>query len=115
MILTFKTRGHFKGLGGELMLQACALLIKKCSLIHFPVEDRKTIDDWQRLLEECLSHEVAAVKLRGAEAHEAFLNEYYTDVSISREQRDSLVDRYLAQLRSNNQTVRIGFAQAIGA
>lgn len=33
----FRKRGQFKGLGGELMKQACAVLIKKCSIVHFPI------------------------------------------------------------------------------
>lgn len=96
------------------MKQACALLIKKCALVHFPVHQTSTADDWQNLLEECLGHEIATVKLKSAEAHAAFLNEYYTDATISKEQRANLVNRYLGQLKSNHQTVRIGFAQAIG-
>ncbi|XP_032665770.1 tubulin-specific chaperone D isoform X2 [Odontomachus brunneus] len=37
IIRTFRSRGQFKGLGGELMKQACAVLIKKCSVVHFPI------------------------------------------------------------------------------
>lgn len=37
IVRTFKSRGQFKGLGGELMKQACAVLIKKCSIVHFPI------------------------------------------------------------------------------
>jgi len=37
IVRTFRNRGQFKGLGGELMKQACAVLIKKCSIVHFPI------------------------------------------------------------------------------
>lgn len=37
IVSTFKKRGQFKGLGGELMKQACAVLIKKCSIVNFPI------------------------------------------------------------------------------
>lgn len=37
IVSTFRKRGQFKGLGGELMKQACAVLIKKCSIVHFPI------------------------------------------------------------------------------
>lgn len=37
IISTFRKRGQFKGLGGELMKQACAVLIKKCSIVNFPI------------------------------------------------------------------------------
>lgn len=37
IVSTFRKRGQFKGLGGELMKQACAVLIKKCSIVNFPI------------------------------------------------------------------------------
>lgn len=149
IVRTFRSRGQFKGLGGELMKQACAVLIKKCSVVHFPIHltdvvgkykcyklkrvltsapilsllaqsinelitfaFMNNVDDWQRLLEECLSHEVSAVKLKAAEAHANFFVEYYVDVDHNA--RSAVVNRYLESLRSSNQSVRIGFAQAIG-
>lgn len=69
-------------------------------------------DDWQKLLEECLGHEVPAIKLKAAEAHTSFFIEYYTDIDY--DARNAIVNRYLESLRSSNQTIRIGFAQAIG-
>lgn len=43
MVRTIRVRGQFKGLGGELMKQACATLIKKCALIHFPVHSTEVV------------------------------------------------------------------------
>ncbi|XP_011865043.1 PREDICTED: tubulin-specific chaperone D [Vollenhovia emeryi] len=112
IVRTFRTRGQFKGLGGELMKQACAVLIKKCSTVHFPIHFTDVVDDWQKLLEECLSHEVSAVKLKAAEAHTNFFVEYYVDIDY--DARSAVVNRYLESLQSNSQSIRIGFAQAIG-
>lgn len=39
----FGSRGQFKGLGGELMKQACAVLIKKASSVHFPIHNTKIV------------------------------------------------------------------------
>ncbi|XP_078041667.1 tubulin folding cofactor D isoform X2 [Augochlora pura] len=108
---TLRKRGQFKGLGGELMKQACAVLIKKCSIVHFPIS-MEVIYDWQNLLEECLGHEVSIVRTRAAEAHTEFFFKYYANVQ--REERDIVINRYLDNLQSSNQLVRIGFAQAIG-
>ncbi|XP_015120199.1 tubulin-specific chaperone D [Diachasma alloeum] len=110
---TFRARGQFRGLGGELMKQACATLINKCSQVHFPVHGSEVVGDWQRLLEECLCHEVAGVRLKSAEAHTHLFREYYSD-DERREDRDAVVRRYLENLRSSHQTVRIGFAEALG-
>ncbi|KAL0125308.1 hypothetical protein PUN28_004437 [Cardiocondyla obscurior] len=112
IVRTFRNRGQFKGLGGELMKQACAVLIKKCSIVHFPIHLSDVVDDWQKLLEECLSHEVSAVKLKAAEAHTNFFVEYYVDINY--DARNAVVNRYLESLQSSNQSIRIGFAQAIG-
>ncbi|XP_024892670.1 tubulin-specific chaperone D [Temnothorax curvispinosus] len=112
IVRTFRSRGQFKGLGGELMKQACAVLIKKCSIVHFPIHFTDVVDDWQKLLEECLSHEVSAVKLKAAEAHTNFFLEYYVD--IDHDARSAVVNRYLESLQSSSQSIRIGFAQAIG-
>ncbi|XP_011051953.1 PREDICTED: tubulin-specific chaperone D [Acromyrmex echinatior] len=112
IVRTIRNRGQFKGLGGELMKQACSTLIKKCSIVHFPVHFTDIVDDWQKLLEECLSHEVSTVKLKAAEAHTNFFLEYY--VNIDYDARSAIVNRYLESLQSSNQSIRIGFAQAIG-
>ncbi|KAK0164401.1 hypothetical protein PV328_003034 [Microctonus aethiopoides] len=114
IISAFRSRGQFKGLGGELMKQACAILIKKCSFVHFPVHSSYIVDDWQSLLTDCLNHEVAIVKFKAAEAHTEFFGEYYANANICQEKRDAIITNYLDHLKSNNENVRIGFAQAIG-
>ncbi|XP_076234650.1 tubulin folding cofactor D [Calliopsis andreniformis] len=111
IVNVFRKRGQFKGLGGELMKQACAVLIKKCSIVHFPIP-MDVICDWQNLLEECLGHEVSIVRSKTAEAHTEFFTKYYTDMDSNT--RDIVINRYLDNLQSSNQIVRIGFAQAIG-
>ncbi|XP_043260310.1 tubulin-specific chaperone D [Colletes gigas] len=111
IVNTFRKRGQFKGLGGELMKQACAVLIKKCSIVHFPVSI-EIIYDWQNLLEECLAHEVSVVRTKAAEAHTEFFLKYYAN--IDSDYHRIVINRYLDNLQSSNQLVRIGFAQAIG-
>lgn len=69
-------------------------------------------DDWQNLLEECLGHEVSIVRTKAAEAHTEFFTKYYTDMDSNN--RAIVINRYLDNLQSSNQVVRIGFAQAIG-
>jgi len=80
--------------------------------IFYYIQKSHVIDDWQKLLEECLSHEVSVVKLKAAEAHTNFFVEYYIDIDYNA--RSAVINRYLESLQSNNQSIRIGFAQAIG-
>ncbi|XP_034940989.1 tubulin-specific chaperone D [Chelonus insularis] len=112
IISLFKARGQMKGLGGELMKQACSVLIEKCALVHFPVHTSAVLHDWQNLLEDCLKYEVAIIRLKAAEAHTAFFTEYYAN--ISKEKRYAITDRYLENLKASCEITRIGFAQAIG-
>lgn len=55
---------------------------------------------------------MSAVKLKAAEAHTNFFVEYYMDIDSNA--RSAVINRYLESLRSNNQPIRIGFAQATG-
>lgn len=70
--------------------------------------------DWQALLEESLSHEVLAIRSKAAESHTEFFAEYYTETYMDEGARSVIINRYLKNLQSNNQILRIGFAQAIG-
>lgn len=65
-------------------------------------------------MEESLHHDLVGVRLKAAKAHKEFLNEYYTDKHVDPSVRNVLINNYLKNLFSNNQIVRIGFAQAIG-
>ncbi|XP_011495321.1 PREDICTED: tubulin-specific chaperone D [Ceratosolen solmsi marchali] len=112
IVATFRNRGQFRGLGGEILKQACVTLIKNLSLMHFSIDSKNILNDWQDLLEECLGNEVSTVRIVSAEAQTAFLTEYYFSWSL--ETRHDIINRYLNNLFSTNQANRIGFAQAIG-
>lgn len=107
-----RNRGQLRGLGGEIIKQACVSLIRKFAMIHSHVDTDPILNDWQTLMEECLSNEVSAVRIISAEAHTAFFIEYYFCWTL--EERHAIINRYLSNLQSTNQTNRVGFAQAIG-
>lgn len=43
LVPTFRQRQQFRGLGGELMKQACSFLIEKCSLAVMPFHNHQVI------------------------------------------------------------------------
>jgi hypothetical protein len=43
LVPTFRQRQQFRGVGGELMKQACSLLIEKCSLAGMPFHSHPVI------------------------------------------------------------------------
>lgn len=74
------------------------------------------LDDWQSLLNECLSHEVSAVRDRACSALPALFTEYYfkSDGTVNSSQKESVVLQFCNQLTSTDQTSRMGHAIAIG-
>ncbi|KAF8795134.1 Tubulin-specific chaperone D like protein [Argiope bruennichi] len=105
--------GLFRGLGGILMRNAVCLLIEKSSMAALPFhKDEKLIEKWQEILDSCLQHTDAAVRLSAVSALPHFLNQYYPPDSP---QCSVLLKRYLEQLSSNHMETRCGFALAVGA
>ena len=112
IVSTCRNRGQLRGLGGEIIKQACVTLVRKFAVIHIHVESQTIVNDWQSLLEECLSNEVSSVRIISAEAHTEFLTEYYFTWPL--ENRTAIINRYLDNLESSSQINRVGFAQATG-
>ncbi|RZF49027.1 hypothetical protein LSTR_LSTR011389 [Laodelphax striatellus] len=118
LIKVYKDRNFFMGLSGELMKLAFCHLIQKCSLAKIEFDEREIIDQWQMLVDECLCHEVANVRGKAAEALPALCLQYYrrpSDGSAVGDKQTQLVTKYVGQLAANTQTIRIGFALALGS
>ncbi|PSN56928.1 Tubulin-specific chaperone D [Blattella germanica] len=122
LVPNFRQRQQFRGLGGELMKQACSILIEKCSLAVMPFHNSEIIDDWQSLLDECLSHEVCNIRSRAAAALPALFTEYYQlragtgdPQGVNAAKRDVVISNYTERLAANNQIVRMGFSLALGS
>ena len=79
-------------------------------------------DDWQSLLDECLSHEVDNIRSQAASALPAFFTQYFqlqTEVgelsnTVNVAKRDAVITMYTEQLAANNKIVRMGFSLALG-
>ncbi|CAG9860286.1 unnamed protein product [Phyllotreta striolata] len=113
LISKFREKFYFKGLGGELMRQACCDFIQKCSLAHLPYHDDPVVDDWLLLLNECISYEVAHVRAVAITALPALLQEYY----ISKlEKCDDITKKYVTDLlNTSSEQSRMGYCLALGA
>ncbi|PNF44134.1 Tubulin-specific chaperone D [Cryptotermes secundus] len=118
LVPTFRQRQQFRGLGGELMKQACSLLIEKCSLAVMPFHNHPIISDWQSLLDECLSHEVSNIRSKAASALSPFFTQYYQQEhshGVNTARHDAVIATYTEQLAANSQTIRMGFSLALGS
>jgi hypothetical protein len=74
-------------------------------------------DDWQSLLDECLSHEVGNIRSRAASALSPFFTQYFQQQNsrgVNTARRDAVITTYTKQLTANSQTVRMGFSLALG-
>ncbi|XP_043244301.1 tubulin-specific chaperone D-like [Amphibalanus amphitrite] len=127
-------RQMLRGLGGELMRHALCHLIRKASEAELPLRNTPTIASWQALLDDCLTHREEAVRGYAVAALPAFTRAYVTaspsDVTAgpsdgggdvtdgdatSSAAGDGLLDRYLAEVDSDSQNNRRGFALAVGS
>ena len=78
-------------------------------------------DDWQSLLDECLSHEVGNIRSRAVMTLPALFTEYYQIKSatgdslvVNGAKRNAVINNYTERLSANNQIVRMGFSLALG-
>jgi hypothetical protein len=74
-------------------------------------------DDWQSLLDECLSHMVENIRSRAASALSPFFTHYYEQQSpcgVSTVKRDAVIATYTKQLAADNKTIRMGFSLGLG-
>lgn len=117
LVPKFKERGQFRGMGGELMKQACCLLIEKCSLARMPFHELSVIEEWQTLLDDCLSNEVATVRTRAVVALPALFSEYYQhgDAERCSRRQQAVVSFYTGKLKAVSKATRMGFCLAIGS
>ncbi|CAK1546044.1 unnamed protein product [Leptosia nina] len=118
------SRQQFRGLGGELMRQACCHCIAKLSLAHAPYHQDPTIDEWLNLIEECLSHEVQVIREKAIEAMPLVFEVYLQNDDLvydgvkAKEKRAHLMEKYCEQLSNagvNGLLFRMGYARAVGS
>ncbi|KAJ8938560.1 hypothetical protein NQ314_011450 [Rhamnusium bicolor] len=115
LIPYFRERLYFRGLGGELMKQACSNFIENCSLASLPFHQDDVIGDWLQLLNECLSYEVVNIRTSAINALPVLLQEYYSKNDKIADHSE-IVKKYVSELLSaTNQVNRMGHALALGA
>uniref|UniRef100_A0A6P7FPZ1 Tubulin-specific chaperone D n=1 Tax=Diabrotica virgifera virgifera TaxID=50390 RepID=A0A6P7FPZ1_DIAVI len=112
LIPKFKEKQYFRGLGGELMKQACSDFIEKCSLASLPLHEDPVTDEWLQLVNECLSYEVTTIRLAAVKALPTLLQEYFFQ-DLSR--CDEIVKQYIKELSTTtNEQSRMGHCLALG-
>ncbi|XP_030759284.1 tubulin-specific chaperone D [Sitophilus oryzae] len=115
LIPQFQEKLYFRGLGGELMKQACSDFIGKCCLAKLPLHTDPVLDDWLALLNDCLSYEVSNVRLAAISALPVLLDEYFSTEAKS-EINKIIVKGYISEIRSETkQSTRMGHALALGS
>lgn len=124
LVPRIRARQQFRGLGGELMRQACCQCIASLSLAGMPNHSHTTIDEWLDLIEECLSHEVQIIREKAIQALPLVFDQYLRDDNLkygeldAKTKRAQLVAKYCEQLSStsvNGLVLRMGHARAVGS
>ncbi|CAD0197479.1 unnamed protein product [Chrysodeixis includens] len=124
LVGSLRARQQFRGLGGELMRQACCHCIAELARAAQPYHGHHTIDDWLGLIEECLSHEVQVIREKAIYALPLVFDQYLRDDNLkygditAKEKRKQLIEKYCSQLSNtgvNGLALRMGYARAVGA
>lgn len=124
LVARLRSRQQFRGLGGELMRQACCNCIASLSLAAAPYHGHPIIDEWLNLIEECLAHEVLAIREKAIKALPLVFDQYLRDDQLvygdmtAKEKRTKLMEKYCEQLRNsgvNGLVLRMGYSRAVGA
>ncbi|KAJ8733225.1 hypothetical protein PYW08_001523 [Mythimna loreyi] len=124
LVSSLRSRQQFRGLGGELMRQACCHCIASLSLANAPYHGHEIIDEWLSLIEECLSHEVQIIREKAIYALPLVFEHYLQDDNLkygeltAKEKRKLLMDKYCDQLTNtgvNGLVLRMGYARAVGS
>ncbi|KAG6450915.1 hypothetical protein O3G_MSEX006842 [Manduca sexta] len=119
-----RARQQFRGLGGELMRQACCHAVAALSRAAAPCHGLHTVDEWLTLIEECLSHEVQAIREKAIYALPLVFDQYLRDDNLmygnqtAKEKRMQLIEKYCEQLSNtgvNGLYLRMGYARAVGS
>lgn len=123
LIQNINDRRLFRGMGGELMRQACCQCIAALSQAKAPFHGHSIIDEWLNLIDECLAHDVQVIREKAITALPYLIEEYlhdddvYYDGVSSKAKRDALVDKFCQQLSNtgvNGLVLRMGHARALG-
>ncbi|GBP53509.1 Tubulin-specific chaperone D [Eumeta japonica] len=123
LVSRLRTRDLLRGLGGELMRSACCQCFGALAMARAPYHGLEIMDEWLNLIEECLSHEVQAIREKAIIALPLILNEYFKKDDLkygalsAKEKRLLLIDKYCEQLSNtgvNGLVLRMGYARAVG-
>ncbi|MPC60483.1 Tubulin-specific chaperone D [Portunus trituberculatus] len=107
-------RKLLRGLDGEYMKQATAVLIEKCSLAALPLHHHEILKVWHQLLEECIVVIEENIRLAALQALVSLWTTYFQPVSQAGFMwRDDLVNRYTASLNTDKEIQRQGFSAAL--
>lgn len=80
-------------------------------------------DEWLNLIEECLAHEVLAIREKAIKALPLVFDQYLRDDQLvygdmtAKEKRTKLMEKYCEQLRNsgvNGLVLRMGYSRAVG-
>lgn len=115
IVPTLEERKLLRGLDGEYMKQATAVLIEKCSLAALPLHHHEILKVWHQLLEECVVVIEENIRLAALQALGPLWTTYFQPVSqASLMWRDDLVVRYTAALNTDKEIQSQGFSAALG-
>ncbi|RZC41515.1 tubulin-specific chaperone D, partial [Asbolus verrucosus] len=115
LVPDFRQKYYFRGLGGELMRQACCDFIEKCSLASLNYSSNDVIEDWLNLLNECISYNVPNIQAAAINALPVLLTTHFSSGALVPKQKEIVLKYIHELLTASQQEIRMGHALALGA
>jgi len=98
------------------MRTAVCCLIERSSLSKLPFHNKPVIDEWQSVIDECLTHVEPEIQTSAVAAIPPFFSEFYIteEGEVLQHKQESVLTNYLKELKSPLEATRQGHASALG-
>ncbi|XP_064092677.1 tubulin-specific chaperone D-like isoform X2 [Macrobrachium nipponense] len=115
IVPTLEERKLYRGMGGEYMKHATAILIEKASLAKLPFHGQDILDKWYELLEDCIVRVDENLRNTALTALPPFWVTYFkptTEANIK--WRNNLINHYTEGLNTEKEMQSLGYVSALG-
>ncbi|XP_068211073.1 tubulin-specific chaperone D isoform X2 [Palaemon carinicauda] len=115
IVPTLDERKLYRGMGGEYMKHATAVLIEKASLANLPYHGQDILEKWYELLEDCVVRVDENLRVSALTALPPFWITYFKPTSEENiKWRNNLINHYTEGLHTEKEMQSLGFVSALG-
>ncbi|KAK7066938.1 hypothetical protein SK128_026750 [Halocaridina rubra] len=115
IVPTLEERKLYRGMGGEYMKHATAVLIEKSSLAGLPYHGMDILEKWHDILEDCIVYIDENIRNSALMALPPYWVTYRSPTSEENVKwRDDLITKYTEGLKTEKEMQSLGYVSALG-